>query len=231
MEVKFDQAVDIPQPVQLHRRESEPVLGPGGVPISRLQIPLVRAVVWTMHMRQGMTLWKMATERIWGDRTSRMWDRGQWYMAITRVHQLEDLWLLSYDRGSLEHLLALPNATYHMGDEWIEATRLNARDGTLGPCIDPPGMPVRVEEILRQPSRAIGNLAFPNDGMLVVYRLQQGNQPYRTYWGYSERTFTRVAQHNSNGLKATKYPYISVLRSKPFYSTQPYSICELNRIE
>ena len=41
--------------------------------------------------------------------------------------------------------------------------------------------------------------------MLVVYLLQQGNQPYRTYWGYSERTFTRVAQHNSNGPKATKY--------------------------
>ena len=90
-------------------------------------------------------------------------------------------------------------------DDWIEATRLNGRDGTLGPCIDPPGMPARVEEILRQPSRAIGNLTFPNDGMLVVYLLQQGNQPYRTYWGYSERTLTRVAQHNSNAPKATKY--------------------------
>ena len=27
------------------------------------------------------------------------------------------------------------------------------------------------------------------------------------------------------------YPWIIVLRSKPFYSTQPYSICQLNRIE
>ena len=26
-------------------------------------------------------------------------------------------------------------------------------------------------------------------------------------------------------------PYIIVLRSKPFYSTQPHSICQLNRIE
>ena len=56
VEVKFDQPVDIPQPVRLHRKESEPVLGPGGLPISRLQIPLVHAVVWTMHMGQRMTL-------------------------------------------------------------------------------------------------------------------------------------------------------------------------------
>ena len=155
VEVKFDQPVDIPQPVRLHRKESEPVLGPGGVPISRLQIPLVHAVVWTMHMQQGMTLWKVATEMIWGDRTKRMWERGQLYMAITRVHKLEDFWLLSYDRRLLEHLLALPNPTYHMVDEWIEATRLNGRDGTLGPCIDPPGMPVSSAFVVRSVHMAI----------------------------------------------------------------------------
>ena len=94
IEVKFDRPVDIPQPVRLHRKESEPVLGPGGVPISRLQIPLVHAVVWTMHMGPGMTLWKVATEMIWGDRTKRMWKRGQMYMAITHVHELEDFWLV-----------------------------------------------------------------------------------------------------------------------------------------
>ena len=74
-----------------------------------------------------------------------------------------------------------------------------------GPCCDPPGMPARIEEILRQPSRVIGSLAFPNDGMLVVYLLQQGGQPYRTYWGYSEQLCLRVAEHNSNGPRATKY--------------------------
>ena len=42
-----------------------------------------------------MTLWKVATEIIRGDRTKRMWERGQLYMAITRVHKLEDFWLLS----------------------------------------------------------------------------------------------------------------------------------------
>ena len=85
--------------------------------ISRLQIPLVHAVVWTMHVAQGMALWKVATELIWGDRTKRTLERGQLCMAITRMHKLEDFWLLSYYRKFLEHLLALPNTTYHMVDE------------------------------------------------------------------------------------------------------------------
>ena len=62
-----------------------------------------------------------------------------------------------------------------------------------------------MEEILRQASQAIENLAIPNDGMLVVYMLHQGNQPYRTYWGHGEGTFTLVAQHNSSRPKARKY--------------------------
>ena len=205
VEVELEQPVDIPQAVRLYRKEPEAVLGPAGVPISRMQIPIVPASVWTMHMGQGMTLWKVATQMICSDRTKRMWERGQLYKAITRVHKLSDFWLLSYDRRLLEHLLALPNPTYHMVDEWIEATKLNARQGVVGPCCDPPGMPARIEEILRQPSRVIGSLAFPNDGMLVVYLLQQGGQPYRTYWGYSEQLCLRVAEHNSNGPRATKY--------------------------
>ena len=56
LEVKLHQPVDIPQPVQLHCKQSEHELGPGAMPISRLQIPLVHAVLWTMHMGQGMTL-------------------------------------------------------------------------------------------------------------------------------------------------------------------------------
>ena len=133
-----------------------------------------------------------------------MWERGQLYMAITQVHKLSDFWLLSYDTHLLDHLLALPNPTYHMVDEWIEATKLNARQGVVGPCRDPPGVPARIEEIVRQPSRVIGSLPFRNDRMLVVYLLQQGGQPYRTYWGYSELCL-RVAEHNSNGPRATKY--------------------------
>ena len=67
VEVKFGQPVDIPQAVRLYRKEAEAVWGPAGVPISRMQIPIVPVSMWTMQMGQGMAQWKIATQMIWSD--------------------------------------------------------------------------------------------------------------------------------------------------------------------
>ena len=56
-EVQFEQPSDISESVRLYHKESEAVLGPAGVRISRMPIPILLAAMWTMHMGQGMTLW------------------------------------------------------------------------------------------------------------------------------------------------------------------------------
>ena len=73
-----------------------------------------------------------------------MRERGQSNMAITEVHQLSDFWLPSHDMRLVELVHALPHPAYHMVDQWIEATKMNARNRVVEPRCDPTGMPARL---------------------------------------------------------------------------------------
>ena len=189
------------KPVRIRAMESESVVGPEGRRITRTQVPLISAECWTLHMGIGMTLSAVATEIVMSNPKRRMWERGQLYMLLTRVHYLHQVWLTTYEPELLDFLVARPDPALAVVDAWLEQTDL-LRTG--GGKVDPPLLPVHVRELLARPCRTIGNLASPPTGHMWVYLLQQEHWPYQVYWGYSEDVERRQAQHNSNTSLANK---------------------------
>ena len=104
-------------------------------------IPLRHADVWMTHVGQDMTLWRAAIEMVWANANRRMHERGQLYVAITRIHKLEDFWRGKYEECVLRHLLSLPHPIDHTVDEWIDALCRNGWWGTDGSTIEPPSIP------------------------------------------------------------------------------------------
>ena len=189
------------RPVRFRAIESEAITGPEGRMITRTQIPLIPAECWTLHMGMGMTFDAVASELVKSDRSRRMWDRGQWYMFMLRVHYLSNVWLMRYEPELIDFLLAKPDPDLAIVDDWVEQTDLLAPHGGR---TDPRLLPSGVRELLARPCRTIGSLLAPPDGHMCVYLTQQEHPPYRVYWGYSERVEKRVAEHNSNTNLASK---------------------------
>ena len=189
------------RPVRFRPIESEAITGPEGRMITRTQIPLIPAECWTLHMGMGMTFDAVASELVKSDRSRRMWDRGQWYMFMLRVHYLSNVWLMRYEPELIDYLLAKPDPDLPIVDAWVEQTDLLAPHGGR---TDPRLLPAGVRELLGRPCRTIGSLVAPPDGHMCVYLTQQEHPPYRVYWGYSERVEKRVAEHNSNTNLASK---------------------------
>ena len=188
------------EPTRITPWENAPISGPDGLPITCRQIPLAPGDAWTMHMGIGLTLDAVATELIGDDRTARVWERGQMYMALTRVSRLEDCWLLKYDWRLVDYLLAQTVPEMEVVEEWIQDTRLNRRvDGGARPRLDPPGMSARRQQFLVRPCRTLGGLEPPPGAVTAVFLLQQERLPHHMFWGYSEDVQTRIVQLNSNG--------------------------------
>ena len=200
VEVQFTHPIRWSKPVRIRPAESEAIVGPEGRQITRTQIPLVSAECSTLHMGVGMTLCAVATE-LCMDPARRMWDRGMFYMLVTRVHYLRQVWLMTYEEEVLDFLLARPISDLPVIDAWLEHTDL-LRQG--GGKVDPPLLPVHIRELLSRPCRTIGNLPPPPEGHMSVYLLQQEHWPYQTYFGYSENVERRQAQQNSNTSLASK---------------------------
>ena len=65
----------------------------------RKQFPLFLAWGVTIHKVQGMTMKEIVVNM---DRTLGRFDRGQAYVAFSRVTQFEKLHILNYDRGQIK---------------------------------------------------------------------------------------------------------------------------------
>ena len=123
------------------------------------------------------------------------------YMLVTRVHYLREVWLMTYEEEVLDFLLARPDPDLAVIDAWLDQTDLLKAGGGK---LDPPLLPVHVRELLSRPCRTIGNLPPPPEGHMAVYLLQHEHWPYQTYFGYSENVERRQAQQNSNTSLASK---------------------------
>jgi exonuclease III len=75
----------------------------GSVRIQRSQFPLVLAYAITSHKSQGQTLKKVIVD-FSGNRRS---DAGSFYVAVTRVKKLTDLYLRQFDAGLIKTSLAV----------------------------------------------------------------------------------------------------------------------------